>query len=308
MAANFHHSRAFAIVVVLLSAVCYSTKAIFAKLAYRYGIDPIPLITIRMLFSAPFFAAIALIPSALNRHTITPREHLACVLYGFLGLYLSAVFDFEGLRYISAGLERTILFSYPTVVTVLSFLFFGVRATKFQIYALLLTYVGIAIPFASEWSNGGSDVTHGALLVGGCAITYALYMIGSARYVITIGALRYISLALLWSTFMLILHACITCSAADFYQPVEVYTLCAQMAVLSTVLPSLMLGFGIKRLGASTAAILSSVGPVSTIVLASLFLNEPTSISDIIGVVMVVAGVTVIAREKEHQLSASGSS
>jgi drug/metabolite transporter (DMT)-like permease len=301
MTYRFYHSRTFAVLIVLLSAVCYSTKAIFAKRAYQFGIDPLPLITIRMVLSAPFFAAVTLIPSPLNRHAISPREHLACVLYGFLGLYVSALLDFEGLRYISAGLERTILFAYPTIVTLLSFMFLGARPTHSKLLALVLTYVGIAVPLASEWSSGGSDVTWGALLVAGCALTYALYMMGSAEYIRAIGALRYISLALLWSTFMLIAHACLTCELEDFYHPAPVYTLCAMMAVISTVLPSLMLGFGIKRLGATTAAILSSIGPVSTIVLAAIFLQEPTTVSDLVGVALVVAGVTVSAREKERQ-------
>jgi len=301
MSDRFYHSRGFALIIVLLSAICYSTKAIFAKLAYPYGIEPIPLITIRMIASAPFFAAILLIPSPLNRHVLSPREHFACVVYGFLGLYLSALFDFEGLRYISAGLERTILFAYPTIVALVSFVFLGVRPTHIQLYALVLTYIGIAIPFASEWSRGGSDVTWGAILISGCAVTYALYILGSARHTRSIGALRFISLALLWSTFMLILHASLTHELADFYHPSEVYSLSVSMAIISTVIPSLMLGFGIKRLGATTAAVLSSIGPVSTILLAAIFLHEPITAADLLGVALVVAGVTAIAREKDRR-------
>jgi drug/metabolite transporter (DMT)-like permease len=299
MSEKFHHSRTCALIVVLLSAICYSTKAIFVKLAYPFGIEPIPLITLRMLISAPFFAAIVLIPSPLNRHTLSPREHLACVLYGFLGLYVSAVFDFEGLRYISAGLERTILFAYPTIVTILSFACLGVRPTRLQLYALGVTYIGIAIPFMSEWSLGGSDVTWGSLLIGACAVTYALYILGSAKYTRSIGALRFISLALLWSTVMLVVHASVSHEIADFSHPKQVYILCLYMALISTVLPSLLLGFGIKKLGATTTAIVSSIGPVSTIVLAALFLNESITASDLLGVALVVAGVILIAREKE---------
>lgn len=298
------YKRYSLILLVLLSSVGFSTKGILAKLAYRYSIEPIPLLTLRMLAAAPFFVLVFLYTEKFSARKLTGKEHLGIITNGFLGLYLSAFLDFKGLTYISAGLERTILFSYPTIVLFLSFFLFRKRPSKNQYIAVVVTYVGLAIALVADWNEVGTQVGIGAGLVFGCAISFALYMVRSSKYISVIGSLRYTSLALLWATIMTTLHTLVFYPIDTLHQPLEVFQIVAVMAVIATVFPSLMLSVGLKHLGASNAAIISSIGPVSTILLSSALLGEPITFSQVIGAALVITGVAVIAIEKEsNQIS-----
>jgi drug/metabolite transporter (DMT)-like permease len=294
------YKRYVLIFLVLLSSVGFSTKGILAKLAYRYSIDPMPLLTLRMLAAAPFFALVFLYTEKYASRRLTGKEHLGIVVNGFLGLYLSAFLDFKGLTYISAGLERTILFSYPTIVLFLSFILFAKRPTRNQYLAVIVTYVGLAIALVADWNETGKQVGVGALLVFGCAVSFALYMVRSSKYISIIGSLRYTSLALLWATVMTALHTIVMYPLEAFNQPNEVLQIVAIMAIIATVFPSLMLSLGLKHLGASDAAIISSVGPVSTILLSALVLGEPVTLPQVIGAALVIFGVLIIAVQKDN--------
>lgn len=285
---------------MFVSGVAFSTKAVLVKLAYRHGVDTVSLLALRFGFSAPFFAFGAFggrlsarfgapSPSKLSR-----RDALHIIGLGVLGYYAASLTDFMGLRYISAGLERLILFIYPTLVVMIETWLFKIRLGRRQIWALVITYAGIAFAFQGELGNYGSDVPRGAAWVFGCALTYALYILGAGRMVPKLGSQRFTSLALLAAAGATLTHAAVT-GAKILGLPRAVYEIGFVMAVLATVLPAFLLARGIALIGSGPAAIISTIGPVSTILLAYIFLQEPLSATELAGTALVIFGATLVA-------------
>ena len=289
-------SRAIGAFLVFVSAVAFSSKAVLVKLAYRQGIDSISLLALRFGFSAPFFALAAFGGRLRGKRPagMTSRDSVSVVALGVLGYYLASLCDFMGLRYISAGLERLILFVYPTLVVVLQAWLFKIRFGRRQTLALIITYVGIGVAFRGELGNYGSDVPRGAAWVFGCALTYALYLIGAGQMVPKLGSQRFTALALLAATGAVAIHALVV-GARILGLPLAAYGIGFTMAVLSTVLPAFLLARGIALIGSGPSAIISTVGPVSTILLAYVFLQEPLSVTELAGTALVVLGATVVA-------------
>ena len=289
-------TRALGVLLVFVSGIAFSTKAVLVKLAYRHGVDAVSLLALRFGFAAPFFAAAAFgarlrgqPPPPLSR-----RDQLHILALGVLGYYLASLSDFIGLRYISAGLERLILFVYPTLVVVIETWLFKTRLGRRQLLALLITYAGIALAFRGELGNYGIDVPRGAAWVFASALTYALYLLGAGRMVPKLGSQRFTALALLAATAAVLIHALIS-HAKILGLPSAAYTLGLLMALLSTVVPAFLLARGIALIGPGPAAIVSTVGPVSTILLAYLFLQEPLTATELAGTALVVLGASLVS-------------
>lgn len=289
-------TRFIGALLVFVSGIAFSTKAVLVKLAYRHGVDSVSLLALRFGFSAPFFAVAAFGGRLRGQRptTLTRPDQLTIIALGVLGYYLASLCDFVGLRYISAGLERLILFVYPTLVVLIEGWLFKVRLGRRQTLALFTTYAGIVLAFRGELGNYGSDVPRGAAWVFGCALTYALYLIGAGRMVPKLGSQRFTALALLSATAAVLVHALVV-GAQILGLPAAVYGIGLVMALLATVLPAFLLARGIALIGSSPAAIISTVGPVSTILLAYVFLQEPLSLTELIGTALVVFGATLVA-------------
>jgi drug/metabolite transporter (DMT)-like permease len=287
---------------VFLSSIAFSTKAILVKLAYRQGVDSVSLLALRFGFAAPFFAYVA--HGGRSRGAIsnrlTRRDGSTLVALGVLGYYLASLSDFIGLRYISAGLERLILFVYPTLVVVLEAALFKVRLERRQKLALVITYAGIFLAFRADVGSFGSDVPRGAACVFASALTYALYLLGAGRMVPKLGSQRFTALALLSATFAVLVHAALS-GARLVGLPPAVYLIGLVMALLATVLPAFLLTRGIALLGSGPAAIVSTVGPVSTILLAYLVLDETISPAEFLGTALVLVGATLVASSSKRE-------
>jgi drug/metabolite transporter (DMT)-like permease len=275
--------------------VAFSAKAVIAKVGYRHGADPATLLALRMAFSLPFFVAAAAVTS--RGRAPLPRPELGkIVLLGVLGYYLASVLDFYGLVYISAGLERLILFIYPTLVVVISALVFRTAITRRTLIALALTYAGIALAVKTETAHAGGDrLWLGVGLIFACALSYACYLIGSGRLIPRIGAPRFTALAMIVSTAAMALHFLIVGGSFRGHSPL-VYVDGLLLALVCTVLPVFLLSEGIRRIGAGPAAIIGAVGPVSTLALAHVVLGEPLHLLQAVGTVLVLVGATVVAR------------
>lgn len=280
--------------LVLISAIGFSVKAIMVKLAYAYHVDAITLLALRMAFAMPLFLALAMWSS--NGATRLERQDwIAVTLLGLFGFYLANTLDFFGLEFISAGLERLILFLYPTMVLVLSALFFGRRITRAEILALALSYMGIALAFAHDMASQQENIVLGSALIFGSALAYAFYLMGSGQIIARIGAMRFAAYVMLVAGMANILQFVVTHPVSALELPVRVYELSLAMAVVSTVLPTMLLAAGIRRIGAHSASLIGSVGPVTTIALAYVFLNEPISMTQILGSCLVLAGVLIVS-------------
>jgi drug/metabolite transporter (DMT)-like permease len=291
------------ILFALLGAVCFSTKAIFVKLAYRdTNIDALTLLAWRMIFSVPFFVGAAVFSSNKTDNVkFTTRQWFYIALIGCLGYYISSLLDFLGLQYISAGMERLILFIYPTLVLLMSALIFKVKIKPMQWLALLITYVGLAIAFFGEVDFGSSqkkDFLLGSVLIFICAFTYAAYIVGSGRLIPKVGATKFNSYAMSFASIGVLLHFAFFSDISLLHLPKLVYVYSFLMAVFSTVIPSYLVTAAINRIGSDNAAIVGSVGPVSTIALAFFFLSEPINFWQSIGTVLILVGVLVIGRQK----------
>lgn len=291
--------------LVFAGALCFSAKAVFIKLAYQYEVDSISLLALRMLFSLPLFLILAWWSLRNKQSAYTPpsrREWFYIALLGILGYYLASMLDFLGLQYIGASLERLILFVYPTMVLILSAIFLRQRILKDQYIALALTYIGVTLAFIGgiDWSEK-SDLFLGGGLIFISAFVYACYLIGSGRLLPKVGTLRFTSYAMISACFGVLVHHGILYQWRLFHFAPEVYQLSMVMAVLSTVLPAFMISEGIRLIGAGNAAIIGSVGPISTIILAYIFLNERLGTWQWVGAALVIAGVMWISLRKHRK-------
>jgi drug/metabolite transporter (DMT)-like permease len=291
------------ILLALVGAVLFSTKAIFVKLAYRdTNIDAVTLLAWRMIFSIPFFVGAAFVSSSQSSNTkFTWKEWILIAMIGCLGYYISSLLDFLGLQFVSASIERLILFIYPTLVLIMSAAFFKVKIKPIQWLAVTITYAGLAIAFMSEvtvQSAENANFFKGAVLIFICAFTYAAYIVGSGRLIPKVGASKFNSYAMSFASVAVLLHFFVTSEESLWHLPALVYLYGFLMAVFSTVLPSYLVAAAIARIGSGNVAVVGSVGPVSTIILASIFLGEVITVWQIVGTILILIGVLVIGNQK----------
>jgi len=288
--------------ISFVGAVLFSTKAIIIKKAFKTtATDALTLLALRMLFSLPFYLVAAWWSSRKEDNIRMNRRQWAFViLLGLLGYYLSSYFDFVGLQYISAGLERLILFLYPSFAVLINALAFGQRINRAQGWALGLTYLGIGIAYFGELTvdTGNPNFYWGSALIFLCAITYALYLAGSGRMIPMVGAARFTTYTMLVATIAVLLHYLAKGMADGHYKVLtagrELWGYGILLAIVATVIPSFMLSAGMKRIGPNNAAIVTSIGPVSTILQAHFVLGEKIFGAQLIGTGLVIAEVLLI--------------
>lgn len=299
--------KIIAFAIAAMGVIMFSAKAVFVKMAYAYDIDSVSLLLIRMGIALPIYIVIAVITSIRQKkQPLQKSEYYLLILLGFLGYYLASYFDFKGLQYISASLERLILFVYPTLVLIISSVFLKKRITLGQKLAIVVTYIGVLLAFY-KYGTSTMQVTNiplGATLIFLSAVTYAFFLVGSGSLIPKIGSVRFTSYAMIVSCLGVFLHFIIGHPTGLFKYPVEVYKLGLGMSIISTVIPSFLLGEAIRRLGAPNVAIIGSIGPISTIVLATLFLGETITRYQFAGTIIVIAGVTLLGIIKENPKAA----
>lgn len=285
--------------LAIAGVLLFSTKAVLVKLVYAYNVPAVDVLLLRMVFSLPFYVATAFMGQTVEK--IKRKDYAWLIALGMVGYYLASWFDFQGLKYISAGLERLILFTYPTLVLGLSYLFFQKKVSKQQLYGVLITYVGIAIVFSSELgTDRGNDVWLGGGLILLSALTYASYLIGSGWLIPKFGARLFTAYAMIVSCLCVAIHYLITSEGTITDYPSEVYILCLAMALFATVVPSFLISYAIKSLGANRFSVFGSLGPISTILLAYIFLDEVLSVYQMLGAAVVIMGI-VLAEKKAKQ-------
>jgi drug/metabolite transporter (DMT)-like permease len=285
--------------LTLLGAILFSTKAIIVKLAFgATHTDALTLLTLRMVFALPFYVGVALLVSGKKSNVrLTRSQWVGVIIIGLLGYYVSSLLDFMGLQYVSAGLERLILFLYPSFVVFINAVFFKQRITGIQKWALLLTYLGIAIAYVGELTVDTSRQGFylGSFLVFLCAVTYSMYIAGSGKLIPVVGANKFTAYAMLAATAGIFIHFAIAGQGDVLGAGQALWGYGLGLAILSTVLPSFLISQGLKRIGANNVAIISGIGPISTIAQAHFFLHEPIFLAQIGGTVLVVVGVLLLS-------------
>lgn len=289
-------SNAYGIGLALIGALGFSLKAIFVKLAYPYGVDAITLLALRMGFSLPFFLWVGLARHRAAAH-LTRDDWTKLVVLGCLGYYGASILDFMGLQHISAGLERLILFTYPTLTILIGVFFQGKPFTRREIIAVALCYAGIGFAFIHDLGLGDTrSVLIGGALVFGSSISYALYISGSAPMISRLGAMRFSALATLVSSAVTLLHFSISQPFSAFIQPLPVYGWGLAMAIFATVIPVFAQSAAIRHLGAGRASLVGMVGPILTIGFGWWLLDEAISLEQMIGAGLVVIGILIVSR------------
>ena len=284
------------IAIGVLGIVLFSSKAVMVKLAYNYKVDAISVLLLRMLFSFPFYVVIAFIyRNKAEAIAIKNKDYVWVVFFGFVGYYLASYFDFVGLTYIKASLERIILFLYPTIVIILNRVFLRQAISKIQAIAIGLTYVGIIIAFSDEVSVSGTDAYLGGFFILLSAITYASYLVGSGWLIPKFGVIKFTAYAMLVSCFCVFIHYGFIRKMDLFGFAWQVYTLGFLIAVFATVIPSFLVSLSIKMISSSNFAIVAGIGPISTIILASIFLNESLTFLQFFGALIVIGGIVFMS-------------
>ncbi len=287
--------RGWGIALALIGVVAFSVRPILIKLAYAYVTDPVTLIALRMVFSLPFFVATALWLRRDSARTPLTRHDLWAVFFlGFLGYYLASFLDFLGLQYISAGLGRLMLFLYPTITVLLSALFLGKYVSRREIVALMISYAGLALVLSQGFAGENRNLILGALLVFGSAVCYAVYLVSSSQVVTRIGSMRFTAYATSVASLLCILQFLLLRPLSALQLPPQVYGLAIAMAVGCTVLPVFVTSEALRRIGANQVAIIGAAGPVTTIFLGWLGLEESMTLLQIAGAALVLAGVLLV--------------
>lgn len=287
--------------------VLFSTKAVFVRYMYQYGVDSLTILMLRYWFSAPVYVIMLIYHLPSRRVSI---RYLGLVsMFAIFGYYLASYFDFVGLQYISAGLERIVLFIYPTIVLLILRIVFKTRVTRMQIYAVILAYAGLVIALSTNIRLQGRETLIGVGFVLLCTITYAIYLVGSERLIPLSNPLFFTAFAMLCITvaasvhFMLV-NANNSANASHaiaqlFFLERPVYLLGIIIAVVSTILPSFFISMAIHRIGSASVSIIGSVGPFATIMLAYILLGESVYFTQIIGAILVIIAVMLIKRTRK---------
>lgn len=293
MQSNFYKG----VILVFFGALCFSTKGIFAKLAFKYGVNGLQILMLRMLFALPFYLIILWNEYRIKQPTVIQKnDWINIITLGLIGYYLAALFDFIGLQYVSASLERNIIFTYPTFVLIMSKIFFNRKINTTQITAVIICYLGIVIAFYSDQSSYVSaNLTKGTIYILLSALTYALYLVKSDKLIKNIGTVRFTCISMIVSCLAVIVHFVLLHGWNIFNFPAQVYWIGLIIAIVSTVLPSFLMTKGIAYIGSSNMAIIASIGPIATIFLSYYILDEQFTLLHLIGTAFVLIGVLFIS-------------
>ncbi len=289
------------LLLALAGSIAFSGKAIIVKLAYRHGVDAVTLIMYRMLFALPLFLGLswwATYRSAGPVLPLTRRDWLGILGLGFSGYYAASLLDFWGLQYISASLERLILYLNPTLVLALGWLLYRRPIRTRQYVAMALSYGGMLLVFGHELSFEGRATLIGGGLVFASAISYALYLVYSGELVKRLGSLRLVGLATSVACLLCLLQFLLLRPLSAAIVAPEVIWLSLLNAVACTAAPVIMVMMAIERVGSGLTAQIGMVGPLSTIAMGVWLLGEPFDRWVLAGTVLVLSGVLWVTRAR----------
>ncbi|TGK00160.1 DMT family transporter [Leptospira langatensis] len=289
-------------IYALAGTVLFSSKGVLVKLVYKFGIDSVTTLALRMSFAIPFFAYVLYQENRKKTSSpISKKDYAVVVFLAFMGYYLASFFDFWGLEYLSASIERLVLFTYPALVLILSFVFLKKKIHKIEIYSVALTYSGILLAFLPDTESQGRSVWIGGTLVFLSALAYAIYLIGSGQMIPKLGSKKFTALLMIWSGVFVLIHFFLKKDVQILFQQTwQVYIYGFALGFLTTVLPAFLTTAGIQRIGSNKASIAGSVGPVFTLFLASATLGESITWENLAGTAIVLSGVFLLGRKKQN--------
>ena len=311
------HARRIGMICVAAAAMLFASKGLFGKALYQRGVGFELLVAVRSVMAMPLFLWVGLhsgprAPAVsgddeAQTPTVSPpppapprlRAIAAAVLAGVTCYYLGALLDFWALTMIDASVERVLLFSYPAMVVLID----SIRrrhAPEWRVVAALaVTYVGIF------FAMGGIDIFElranllGAGLTLIAALTTAIYFLIGERYTRELGSTRFAAIGMSSAAVVLAVHFTVFRSFAEIAAlGAQDWVLLGVLAIFCMFVPGLLQAEGMRRVGAQRGAIGSTIGPVTTIVLAALFLDERLNLWQLLGSAMIVCSVLVLSLGK----------
>ncbi len=296
--------RAWGIAFALAGVLAFSFRPIWIKLAYAvptltgHPVSPVTLLFLRMMLSLPFFAVVAYLLRN-NEPRLTARDWWAVAGLGFVGYYLASFLDFLGLQYVGAGVGRLILFLYPTLVLLLSFLLLHKAPTRRELAALVVSYTGIALVLSNRYGASGDKLALlGVLLIFASALCYAVYLVAGSQMVQRVGSMRFTAYTMIISTVPAVIQFFALEPLSALELPAAVWWYALIMATFSTVLPVFLQAEALRRIGANHFALVGAAGPVTTAIAGAVGLEEPFTALQALGAVLVILGVLLVSVKK----------
>ena len=244
----------YGLMLALGAAFLFSTKPIIIKWLYSLGMSALPLMSLRMLIALPVYLIVGLVMWRRLADKPGAGDVLKAAGIGLLGYYLASYLDLSGLEYVSAQLERLMLYAYPSMVVVLGALFFGAKVGRSVIPALILTYAGLFVMYGHDLDvappgTSVSDITTGTLLVLASALSFSLYILFSKKAIARLGSLLFTSIAMGSATLATMLHYLIEEGISVPEMDGTRWTGTLILSVFATVVPSFMVSEAISRIG-----------------------------------------------------------
>jgi drug/metabolite transporter (DMT)-like permease len=306
------HSSGSGLFLAGLGTAFFSCKGILIKLCYQHGATPDMVITLRMIFAFPFYLLVALQAYAAAAHAVNARQLVITALLGVVGYFLSSLLDFNGLVYISASLERIILYTYPAIVLILSIVFLQTKFNYRMALCIVVIYLGLVMVFLYQKNSGispgslnagalhfTSGLIQGSLLVAGSAFTYSVYLIGTEFMMRTMPNRFYTAFAMLAASIAIFIYGGIRITAdAILHQSMTIYMLTLLIAIFCTVIPSFLVSAGIQRIGAAKVGAVGTLGPIVTILLGVTVLGESIAPLQLPGFLLVIGGIYFLSQQK----------
>ena len=291
--------RSWGIAFAVGGTLAFSLRPILIKLSYAAApVSPITLIFLRMVLSLPFFLAVGWWLRA-QEPRLSGRDWAKIAGLGLIGYYAASFLDFIGLQYIGAGVGRLILFLYPTLVLLLSFLFLGKRTTFRELTALLVTYAGIVLVLSSQAIGvQGRLFMLGAALVFASALFYAVYLVAGSQLIRRVGSMRFTAYSMAVATVPAVIQFFVLEPVTALHLPSSVWAYSIILATVSTVLPLFLQAEALRRIGPSQFALIGALGPVSVAITSALGLDEPFTWVQATGGLLVIAGVLLVSLKK----------
>jgi drug/metabolite transporter (DMT)-like permease len=292
-------NRAIGVILAVLGASLFSLKGVVIKLAFAEGIGVSQLLTLRMGFALPVYLAIGIVAFVRTKPKPALRFFAMAGGLGLMSYYFSSWLNFEGLRYVSAQLERLILYIYPTIVALLAWIFLKERITTRHVVALLLAYLGVAILFGAEIGHQGPNAWLGGGLIFAGAFIYAIYVTASKPIITKMGATLFTAFGMSVASIAFLTQSGIE-MALHAPPPVTAngYWLALVLAIFCTVIPSFMIAAAIGRIGPGPTSAVGGVGPVVAAWAAVVVLHEPFGWPHLVAMVLTIVGVWLLAKPR----------
>jgi drug/metabolite transporter (DMT)-like permease len=301
--------REGSLAMVVVSAACFGTLAVLAPKAYQAGASPLPLLAWRFAFAAILLAVVIVARDHNVRALAVPAgDLLRFSALAITGYGAASVCFFFALKFADSAVVAVLLYAYPALVTLASWAFLGERASLARGVAVLVTFFGCAMVVGLF--GGNAHVAWPGIVLGfGAACGYALFNLLSHRWLPGRS-----ELVMMLYTFAIagVMSALLTVAVGQSLSPrgwqPSAWWLLGAIVLIPTFAAVVLYLQGIRGLGPSQAALVSTLEPIFTIVLAWFVLGQWLTAVQIAGAVLVCGGVVFAEMAARGREAASGGS